>query len=383
MTPADFSSPALSPASSPVPSLDDRPAESLLDRLQGQRQRTPRLRDRHITLAHGSGGRATGDLIADVFVSAFDNPWLAPLADQAQLDLATLAAQGDRLAMTTDTFVVDPIEFPGGDIGCLAVYGTVNDLAVGGAVPRYLSCGVILEEGLPVETLRRIVRSMAAAAQRAGVAIVAGDTKVVPRGSADKIFINTTGIGAIAPQYRLDSRQIQPGDAVIVSGPIGDHGAAILVARGELGLETDIVSDCQPLHELTAAILAACPQTRALRDATRGGVATVLNEFAIDAGVAIRLEEAALPVRPAVAGLCEILGFDPLYLANEGTLVAVVPPGDAAAVLAAMATCPAGAAARQIGTVVDHPVGLVTVRTAFGSERIADLLTGDQLPRIC
>ncbi|GAB4359632.1 MAG: hydrogenase expression/formation protein HypE [Cyanophyceae cyanobacterium] len=381
MTPADSPSPSRTPA--PVPSLEERPSDSLRDRLQGQRQRSPRLRDRHITLAHGSGGRAMRDLIADVFVGAFNNPLLAPLADQAQLDLATLAAQGDRLAMTTDTFVVDPIEFPGGDIGCLAVYGTVNDLAVGGAIPRYLSCGVILEEGLPVETLRRIVRSMALAAQRANVAIVTGDTKVVPRGSADKIFINTTGIGAIAPQHRLDSRQIQPGDAVLVSGPIGDHGAAILVARGELGLETDIASDCQPLHELTAAILAACPRARALRDATRGGVATVLNEFAIDAGVAIRLEETALPVRPAVAGLCEILGFDPLYLANEGTLVAVVPSEDAAAVLAAMATCPAGAAARQIGTVGDHPVGLVTVRTAFGTERIVDLLTGDQLPRIC
>lgn len=379
MTPAD----SPSSTSAPVPSLGERPSDSLLDRLQGQRQRPPRIRDRHITLAHGSGGRAMRDLIADVFVGAFDNPLLAPLADQAQLDLGALAAQGDRLAITTDTFVVDPIEFPGGDIGCLAVYGTVNDLAVGGAIPRYLSCGVILEEGLPVETLRRIVRSMALAAQRAGVAIVTGDTKVVPRGSADKIFINTTGVGAIAPQYRLSSRQIQPGDAVLVSGPIGDHGAAILVARGELGLETDIVSDCQPLHELTAAILAACPHTRALRDATRGGVATVLNEFAIDAGVAIRLEEAALPVRPAVAGLCEILGFDPLYLANEGTLVAVVPSGDAAAVLAAMATCPAGAGARQIGTVAETPVGLVTVRTGFGTERILDLLTGDQLPRIC
>lgn len=379
MTPAD----SPSSTSAPVPSLGERPSDSLLDRLQGQRQRPPRIRDRHITLAHGSGGRAMRDLIADVFVGAFDNPLLAPLADQAQLDLGALAAQGDRLAITTDTFVVDPIEFPGGDIGCLAVYGTVNDLAVGGAIPRYLSCGVILEEGLPVETLRRIVRSMALAAQRAGVAIVTGDTKVVPRGSADKIFINTTGVGAIAPQYRLGSDQIRPGDAVLVSGPIGDHGAAILVARGELGLETDIVSDCQPLHELTAAILAACPHTRALRDATRGGVATVLNEFAIDAGVAIRLEEAALPVRPAVAGLCEILGFDPLYLANEGTLVAVVPSGDAAAVLAAMATCPAGAGARQIGTVSETPVGLVTVRTGFGTERILDLLTGDQLPRIC
>lgn len=370
--------------SHPTPTaLGDLPPESLLDRLQAQRQRTPRLRDRHITLAHGSGGRAMRDLIADVFASAFDNPLLAPLADQAELDLGTLAAQGDRLAMTTDTFVVDPIEFPGGDIGSLAINGTVNDLAVGGAVPRYLSCGVVLEEGLPVETLRRIVRSMAAAAQRAGVAIVTGDTKVVPRGSADKIFINTTGVGAIAPHHHLSSRQIQPGDAVLISGPMGDHGAAILVARGELGLETDIVSDCQPLHGLTAAILAACPQTRALRDATRGGVATVLNEFAIDAQVAIRLEESALPVRPAVAGLCEILGFDPLYLANEGTLVAVVPGDATEAVLAAMGACPAGAGACQIGTVTEGPGGLVTVRTGFGAERIADLLVGDQLPRIC
>jgi hydrogenase expression/formation protein HypE len=335
-------------------------------------------RETCITLAHGSGGKAMADLVAEVFVQRFDNALLAPLNDQAVVDWA-----GGRLALTTDSYVVDPLFFPGSDIGALAVNGTVNDLAVGGATPLYLTCGFILEEGLPLETLRRVVESMAQAAAAAGVQIVTGDTKVVPRGSADKLFINTAGVGRVPEGIAPSADRLRPGDVVLVNGFLGDHGAAITVARADLALESPIESDCQPLNGLVSEILAVCPQVRAMRDATRGGLATVMNEFAASSQVGIRLQESALPVRPAVQGLCELLGLDPLYLANEGKLVVVVPPDQAETVLAAMCAHPAGTDSHIIGEVVADPVGFVLLKTAFGSDRILDRLVGDQLPRIC
>lgn len=336
-----------------------------------------------ITLAHGSGGWAMRDLIQEVFVSAFANPLLAPLEDQARVELAGLSAQGRQLAFTTDSYVITPLFFPGGDIGSLAINGTVNDLAVAGAIPLYLSAGFILEEGLPIATLRRVVASMQQAALAAGVAIVTGDTKVVQRGAADQLFINTAGIGVIPTGYDIRAERAQPGDVILVSGYLGDHGAAILDARGELALESHITSDCQPLHRLVQAMLAVCPTIHCLRDATRGGLATVLNEFAHSAACCLRLEETRLPVREAVRGFCEILGLDPLYLANEGTLVAIVPAAAAEAVLAAMHAEPAGRAARVVGTVTAAPSGTVILHTLFGGERVVDLLAGDPLPRIC
>lgn len=336
-----------------------------------------------ITMAHGAGGKAMRDLIEDLFVGTFDNPDLNQLEDQARFELAQLQSQGDRLAFTTDSYVVDPVEFPGGDIGTLAVNGTVNDLAVSGAIPKYLSCGMILEEGLEVELLRRIVTSMKQAADAAGVTIVTGDTKVVPRGKGDKIFINTTGIGVIPPGISISAAHCQPGDKVIVNGYVGDHGAAILNARGDLALEATLETDCQPLHGLIQTMLEVCPELHAMRDASRGGVATVLNEFAETSEVSIRLEEAAIPVRTEVRGVCEILGLDALYFANEGKLVAVVPADKAEAVLVAMQQHPAGADAAIIGEVLQGNPGRVLVRTGFGGERILDMLVGEQLPRIC
>ena len=336
-----------------------------------------------ITLAHGAGGKAMRDLIRDVFVAEFDNPLLAALDDQARIDLAALRARGDRLAFTTDSYVVDPLFFPGGDIGKLAVCGTVNDLAVGGAVPLHLSCEVIAEEGLGIDTLRCVAHSMAETARTAGVAIVTGDTKVVNRGACDKLFVTTTGIGVIPEGRHLGADLAEPGDRVIVTGCLGDHGAAILAARGDFALETPIVSDCAALHELIAALLAAAPHTRFLRDATRGGVATVLNELAEASATAIEIDEAALPVREAVRGLCEVLGLDPLYLANEGKLAAVVPQAEADAALAALRAAPLGADAAIVGRVAAGEPGRVVMRTLLGGRRIVDMLVGDQLPRIC
>jgi hydrogenase expression/formation protein HypE len=336
-----------------------------------------------ITLAHGGGGKAMRELINGLLMKHFGNPLLAPLEDQARIGLDGLARAGDRLAFTTDSFVVDPIEFPGGDIGKLAVHGTVNDLAMGGAIPYYLSCGLIMEEGLAIDTLDRILASMAAAASDAGVAIVTGDTKVVNRGKADKLFINTAGIGVVPAGIEVSAGRARPGDRVIVNGFLGDHGAAILQARGDLALDAELRSDCQPLHGLVAAMLEACPDIHCLRDATRGGLATVLNEFAESSRAAIRLVEEKLPVRDAVRGLCEILGLDPLYLANEGKLVAVVPGEAAASVLAAMRAHAAGRDSVIIGEVDESPAGRVLMCTAFGGERIVDMLVGEQLPRIC
>jgi len=308
-------------------------------------------------------------LIEDVFVNAFDNSLLGALEDQALIPLADLTQHGDRLAFTTDTYVIDPLFFPGGDIGTLAVAGTVNDLAMSGARPLFLSCGVVLEEGLELDTLRRVVASMRRIAGQCGVAIVTGDTKVVERGAADKLFINTAGIGVVPHGVAISAGQARPGDVVIVNGVLGDHGTAILIARNQLALEADVASDCQPLDGLVAAMLAACPAIHCLRDATRGGVAAVLNEFAQSSNVAIRIHEDALPLREAVKSACEILGLDPLYLANEGKLVAVVAA--------------AGAGAVVIGEVTEHPAGVVMLHTGFGGERIVDMLVGEQLPRIC
>jgi hydrogenase expression/formation protein HypE len=336
-----------------------------------------------VTLAHGGGGKAMKDLIDDVFVAAFDNPLLAPLEDQARIDLAALAARGDRLAFTTDGYVVDPLIFPGGDIGKLAVCGTINDLAVGGAEPIYLSCAVIIEEGVQVELLRRIAASMAASAEAAGVQVVTGDTKVVPRGACDKMFITTTGIGVVRAGLELGADRARPGDVVLVNGVLGDHGAAILCARGDMALETPIESDCAALHGLIAQVLAAAPAVRCMRDATRGGLATVLNEIAAASAVAIEIDEAATPLREEVKGFCEILGLDPLYLANEGKVALIAPPEQADAALAAMRAHPLGRDAVAIGRVMAGEPGRVTMRTLVGGRRIVDMLVGEQLPRIC
>lgn len=350
---------------------------------EGIRPRSGKVRDATVNMAHGSGGKAMRDLIEDVFISAFDNPLLAPMEDQAVVSLADLATYGDRLAMTTDTYVVSPLFFPGGDIGTLAVAGTVNDLAVCGAKPLYLTCGMVLEEGLRLETLRRVVASMKRVADEAGVYIVTGDTKVVERGAADKLFINTAGVGVVPRGINISAHNAQVGDVVIVNGYLGDHGTAILIARNELAIQSEVESDCQSLASLISSMLAASPNIHCLRDATRGGVATVLNEFALSSKVAIRLNEEKLPLREEVKGACEILGLDPLYLANEGKLVAIVPAADAPRILAAMRAHPAGKDSTIIGEVTEQPAGVVVLHTGFGGQRIVDMLVGEQLPRIC
>lgn len=338
------------------------------------------LRDTHVTLAHGGGGQAMRDLIDEVFAAVFQPPGME---DQARLAPGALAEAGARLALTTDAFVVTPLEFPGGDIGKLAVCGTVNDLAVGGARPLWLSAAFIIEEGTEVALLRRLVATMAEEARAAGVRIVTGDTKVVGRGAADGVFITTTGVGVIPAGREVSAGQVRPGDVVIVNGVLGDHGACILAARGDLMLSTDLVSDCAALGHLMEAVLAAAPGVRAARDATRGGIAAVLNEIAGVAGVGIEIDEAAVPLRDEVRGVCEILGLDPLYLANEGRLVLFVPEDEAGAALAAMRTLPEGAGAVVIGRAVAAHPGQVRMRTLFGGSRIVDMLVGEQLPRIC
>lgn len=339
-----------------------------------------RLRDARVTLAHGGGGKAMRDLIEEVFTSVFDPPGHE---DQARLMSDALLGPGARLAFTTDSFVVTPIEFPGGDIGKIAVCGTINDLAVGGAQPLWLSAAFIIEEGTEIALLRRIVASMKREADAAGVRIVTGDTKVVERGSADGVFVTTSGVGVIPPGRDLMAEAIRPGDLAIVNGVLGDHGAAILAARGDLALSADIESDCQSLSALMEAVLTAAPRARAARDATRGGLASALNEMAEAAGVTIEINEARLPMRPEVTGMCEILGLDPLYLANEGTLVLFVPEAEAEAALAAMRADPAGRAAVMIGRVTEQGPMPVVMQTRFGGRRIIDMLVGEQLPRIC
>lgn len=342
-----------------------------------------KLAGKTITLAHGAGGKAMRELINEVFVKGFANSELANLEDQARFDLTELIAQGNRLALTTDSYVVDPLFFPGGDIGKLAVTGTVNDLAMSGAVPLYLTCGMILEEGFAIDKLIDIVASMKATADEAGVKIVTGDTKVVHKGAADKCFINTAGVGVIPAHIQIAATQAQVGDKIIVNGFIGDHGAAIVDARGELALESSILSDCQPLNDLVQTMLKVCSDLHCLRDATRGGVATVLNEFAQSSQVGIKLQQSALPIRDEVRGMCEILGLDPLYLANEGKLVVVVPRESADAVLAAMRAHQAGLDSAIIGEVQAIPKARVLLNTGFGGERLLDMLVAEQLPRIC
>ncbi|WP_424535712.1 hydrogenase expression/formation protein HypE [Sphaerisporangium viridialbum] len=351
--------------------------EQVLERIERVRRRKPRVRDELITLAHGAGGKATRTLIEAVFLESFRNPLLEPLAD---------GAVDGGLAFTTDSYVVTPLFFPGGDIGDLAVNGTVNDLAMCGARPAHLSAAFILEEGFPVADLRRITESMAAAAREAGVAVVTGDTKVVQRGKADGCYITTAGVGVVDPAVRLSASAAEPGDAIIVSGPIGEHGVTVMLARGGLDIEAaDLVSDTAPLNGLTARLLDACDggRVRCLRDATRGGVATVLNEVAESSGVAVVLDEDAIPVRPGVRGACELLGIDPLYVACEGRMVAVVDQRSAGAALDALRAHPLGAGAAVVGRIAEDPPGLVLLRTAFGGTRIVDVLVGDPLPRIC
>ena len=320
-----------------------------------------------VTMAHGGGGKAMRDLIEDVFTSVFSPPGME---DQARLTDPSILEPGARLAFTTDSFVVSPMEFPGGDIGKIAVCGTVNDLAVGGAKPLWLSAAFIIEEGVEIATLRRIAASMQTAADIAGVKIVTGDTKVVAKGSGDGVFITTSGVGVIDPSRDMLAEKVQPGDVAIVNGVLGDHGAAILAARGDMALKTEIPSDCQSLNHLIEALLSAVPETRVARDATRGGLASALNEIADAAGVGIEIGEDVLPLRTEVKGVCEILGLDPLYLANEGTLVVFVPEDQAdAAVVIGKAT-------------TKHPKTVV-MKTVFGGLRIVDMLVGEQLPRIC
>jgi hydrogenase expression/formation protein HypE len=347
--------------------------QEVLDRIEHVRRQAPRIRDEAINMSHGAGGKATHTLIEALFQPAFGNS----MGDQAIFDV-----NGSSLAVTTDTYVVSPLFFPGGNIGELAINGTVNDLAVGGAEPLYITCGFVLEEGLEVALLRQVVEAMAAAAEAAGVKLVAGDTKVVPRGKGDKIFINTTGIGLIPEPDRLGIGKVITGDAILVSGPIGDHGTAIMLARGDLDIETDLESDTAAVHTLCAAMMSA-GDVHFMRDATRGGVGTVLNEIAREANLGIAIREDAVPVRDEVRGAAEILGIDPLYVANEGRVVAVVAGGEIGAVLDACRAHPLGDRASVIGEVLAEPPGMVFMHTAFGGSRVVDMLIGDPLPRIC
>ena len=353
-------------------STREHEALALIERV---RARPARFRDAQITMAHGAGGKATQTLVAGLFVPAFGGDALRELGD---------AGVVDDLALTTDSFVVKPIRFPGGSIGELAVNGTVNDLAVSGARPLALTLSFVLEEGLSAEDLRAEVEAIAAAAAAAGVEIVAGDTKVVERGSCDAMYVTTTGLGRLDPRASLSTGSLRPGDRILVSGPIGEHGTAVMLARGEFELEAPVRSDTCSLWPAVDVLLeAAGPALRCLRDATRGGVASALNELAQASAVAMVVREAAVPVRPAVAGACEILGIDPMYVANEGVLVAFVAPEAADAALAALASAPGCEAAAEIGEVKTDPPGMVLVETAFGGRRVMDLLVGDPLPRIC
>jgi len=371
---------AVDPAGRPVIPVADRAdrERQVLDRIDRARRRRPRVREERITMSHGAGGKATRTLVEAVFLEAFRNPLLEPLEDAAELSLP-----GVRTALTTDSYVVSPLFFPGGDIGDLAVNGTVNDLAVAGATPLYLSAGFILEEGFPVADLVRVTESMRDAAARAGVRVVTGDTKVVQRGKADGCYVNTAGVGLISRDVVLGVARARPGDAIIVSGPIGDHGITIMLARGELDIEADVCSDTAPLNGLVERLLDAVPDVRAMRDATRGGVATILNEIADAAEAGVLAHEDAIPVRTEVRGACELLGIDPMYVACEGRLVAVVPGEAADRAVAALRADPLGADAAVIGHVTDGPPGIVQLKTAFGGTRIVDLLVGDPLPRIC
>lgn len=336
------------------------------------------LQSGRVEMAHGSGGKAMAQLIDELFLQAFSNPWLEQLNDQACFNLPP-----GRVVMATDSHVISPLFFPGGDIGALSVHGTVNDVAMSGAQPKYLSAGFILEEGFPLADLQRIVQSMAAAAEEAGVAIVTGDTKVVERGKGDGCFINTTGIGVLPDQLNLSGNRVQPGDKVLLSGTLGDHGVAIMSLREGLTFETTIESDSQSLHDLVAVMVAAVPQINCMRDPTRGGLAATLNEIAQSSGVGISIYEARIPVKAQVSAACEFLGLDPLYVANEGKLVAFCPADKAEQLLAVMQQHPKGKQAAIIGEVTADPLKFVQMETVFGGRRMVDWISAEQLPRIC
>ncbi len=371
---------AVSTAASEYLSSGPRFAEGeVIERIESFRRRRPRLLDDHVTLAHGAGGKASAALVDAVFLEAFRNPMLESLGDAAVLALPG----GERVALSTDSFVVAPRRFPGGSVGALAVHGTCNDLAMAGAVPSWISAAFVLEEGFPIAELKEIVADMAAAAAEAGVQIVTGDTKVVPRGAADGLFITTTGTGIIPAGRRLSADAVRAGDKVLLSGSMGDHGMAVMLARGDLAIEADIRSDTASLSPLVELLLAAAPSTRWLRDATRGGVGTVCNELAQACGLGVLLEEQRIPVAAMVNGACELLGIDPLYVANEGKFVAVVAPEEAEAGLAAVRSHPLGTDAAEVGEIVAEPAETVVLRTGFGGTRIVDMLVGDPLPRIC
>lgn len=357
-----------------------RSEQEVLDAIERRRRRPARkLLDERVNLSHGAGGRSSHALIEALVKPRLDNPLLAPLGDSALIDIGA-----ERLALTTDSYVVKPIFFPGGDIGELAVNGTVNDLAMAGAKPVALSLGLIIEEGLAVRDLERVLDSAAAASRAAGVPVATGDTKVVERGKAEGLYVNTAGVGVVEHGLELTPARVRAGDRVIVSGTIGDHGMAIMVARGELALEVELESDTAALHDLAATVLAAAGEgLRWMRDPTRGGVATVLAELALEAELGIAISEAALPVRPEVAGAGELLGIDPLYIANEGKLCAVVAAETAEAVVAALRSHPLGADAAVIAEVRPDPPGMVVLETSFGGSRVVDMLAGDPLPRIC
>jgi hydrogenase expression/formation protein HypE len=368
--------------------VSDRPArteEEVLDAIERRRRRPVRkLLDDRITLSHGAGGKATHTLVEALFLAELRNPLLEPLGDSAVFEAGADGAGGPRLAFSTDSYVVRPLFFPGGNIGELAVNGTVNDIAMSGARPLVLSAGFIIEEGFPIADLQRVVASMGAAARAAGVAVVTGDTKVVERGKADGLYINTAGIGVMEREFDLSPAAVRAGDRVLVSGTIGDHGTAVMIARGDLELEVDLESDSAPLAELTAVLLDAVGDgVRCLRDPTRGGLATVLAELALETELSIMIDEPALPIRPAVHGACEILGLYPLYIANEGKLAAIVAPEAAEAALAALRSHPLGQDAAIVAEVREEPPGLVLLRTAIGGSRVVDMLAGDPLPRIC
>jgi hydrogenase expression/formation protein HypE len=345
----------------------------------------PQSRYDHILLGHGSGGQLTADLIQRLFVPGFGNDVLAALEDQAVVSLHSTdnGVKSPRLAFTTDSFVVRPIFFPGGDIGRLAVHGTVNDLAVGGARPLFLSAAFILEEGLELEDLKRIVASMRTACREAGVALVTGDTKVVDRGKGDQVFITTSGIGVVPEGRSLSIHAARPGDRIVVSGTLGDHGIAIMSVREGIEFETVLESDSAPLADLARVMLEACPGIRCMRDPTRGGLSSALNELAAASRVGVELTEAAIPLKPEVRGACEMLGLDPLYVANEGKLIAVVPSEDAERLVEVMRSHPLGKNAALIGEVVADHAGMVTMRSLVGGERVVTMLAGEQLPRIC
>jgi hydrogenase expression/formation protein HypE len=361
--------------------LTEAREREVLEALERRRRLKPKLKDELVTLAHGAGGKATHVLVEALFLEELGNPLLDAIADAAVFQAPEDV--GPRLAFSTDSYVVKPLFFPGGDIGELAVNGTVNDLAMAGARPICLSAGFIVEEGFPTADLRRVAASMGDAARAAGVAIAAADTKVVEKGKADGLYVNTAGVGLVERELELTPMRIRPGDRILVSGTLGDHGIAIMVARGDLELELELESDTAPLTELVRALLDATEQARVLRDPTRGGLATVLNELALAAELAIAVDEQALPVKPEVTAACEILGIDPLYVANEGKLVAVVAREAADAALTALRSHPLGRDAAVVGEVQATPEGLVLLDTAFGGSRVVEMLVGDPLPRIC